>query len=197
MRRHAAIAALIATAAVTAVGGAGCGSPPPSDAGQFVPLQKDFAQFRSWTRFDLGLGIDPARADGGGAIVADGGSADAAVHVGLPRVIYLNMVPPSGSTSFPVGTILVKTTGDGTATPGETFAMAKRGGSYNAKGAAGWEWFELADATDGTPLILWRGIVPPAGEGYAGIVGGVCNECHAAFAPNDFVGSDVVSLSAF
>jgi hypothetical protein len=174
---------------MTAMSVPACSSAGAGDTGQFIPLQKDFVEFRSWVRFDLGPGIDPAR--------IDGGAADGAVHVAVPRAVYLSAVPPAGSTSFPVGTILVKTTGEGTATPGETFAMAKRGGSYNARGAAGWEWFELADATDGTPLIVWRGIVPPAGEGYAGIVGGVCNDCHAAFSGNDYVGSDELRLSAF
>jgi hypothetical protein len=185
-RRPRIVSALGVVAALTL---AACGSPPPDDTGQFVPLQKDFADFRSWTKFDLGLGLAPVQ--------VDGGAADGGVHVAVPRIIYLNMVPPPGSTAFPVGTILVKTTGEGTATPGDTFAMAKRGGSYNMRGAPGWEWFELTDATDGTPLILWRGIVPPAGEGYAGISGGVCNECHAAFAGNDYVGSDKLLLSMF
>lgn len=178
---------------------AACGSTAPGDTGQFIPLQKDFADFRSWTRFDLGVGVDPARAatDTGDGGVADGGGADGAVHVVAPRAIYLNMIPPTGSTTFPVGSILIKTTGEGTATPGDIFGMAKRGGSYNMKGAAGWEWFELVDGTDGKPLIVWRGIVPPAGEGYAGIVGGVCNDCHATFAYNDFVGSNKLLLSTF
>jgi hypothetical protein len=180
--------------AATAIAAGGCGPSTAGDTGQFVPLQKDFATFRTWMRFELGVGGDPARADAG---TPDGGGQDGGVHIVGPRTIYLNMAPPTGSTSFPVGTILVKTTADGTTTPGETFAMAKRGGTYNMRGAAGWEWFELASATDGTPLIIWRGIVPPAGEGYAGIVGGVCNDCHATFAANDYVGSDLLSLSAF
>jgi hypothetical protein len=82
--------------------------------------------------------------------------------------------------------------------PGQTFAMAKRGAPFNALGATGWEWFELVESAQSTtPAIKWRGIAPPAGETYAGVMGGACNTCHALGSANDFVPSAELSLDLF
>lgn len=151
-------------------------SPVPGGEGEtFIALQSDFATFRSW----------PSQ----GVATADTG------HVTGDRVVYLNAEPEAGVTSFPVGTILVKTIqwegGE------DVHAMAKRGGGFNPDGAVGWEWFELVSAEDGTPVIKWRGASPPEGESYGSLPGGStdtadtitgdCNQCHGALAANDFV----------
>jgi hypothetical protein len=151
----------------------------PGGTDTFIPLQRDFANYRQWRTFDLGV----AAAD--------------SVHPEGRRVVYLNQAPPMGSTAFPAGTILVKTVtpSDGSAT--SIFAMAKRGGTYNARGAVGWEWFELHDGSDGTALIVWRGITPPSGEGYGNVVGGACNTCHGLHQDNDYVASSELLLGTF
>jgi hypothetical protein len=75
------------------------------------------------------------------------------------------------------------------------FAMVKRGGSENAYGAKGWEWFELQNAADGTPGIVWRGVNPANGS-YGGNPTGGCNPCHVACG-NDSVCAKEIQLSQF
>jgi hypothetical protein len=160
----------------------GCGggaAPDPGASGVFIAFARDFEGFSSWTAFELGDDQD-----------------DGIAVVGHRR-LYINQLPPTGSSAFPVGTIVVKTIGEELPTPGQVFAMAKRGGSFNASGAIGWEWFELLKTDGTTPLILWRGITPPAGERYAGVAGGVCNTCHVLGRDNDFVPSPELLLSQF
>jgi hypothetical protein len=179
-------AALLGLAAVPclAVLLAACGAPPESsprpDAGGepevFIALQRDFLGYTTWRAFDVGS--EPI----------DG------VHTVGTRRVYLNAAPPPGRSGFPVGTILVKTIAG---EDNKTFAMVKRGGTYNANGARGWEWFELRTASDGNPAIAWRGVAPPTGEGYSAAQGGTCNGCHAAAADNDFVQSPPLRLSHF
>ena len=158
----------------------GC-QPIADDGSTFIAFQSDFVDFTNWDAFPIAAGD------------SDG------LHTGGERTVYVDPLPPSGSTSFPIGTIVVKTIGDGLGADDHTFAMAKRGGTYNASGAAGWEWFELTPGPDGTvdaePRIVWRGITPPQGEGYVGVTGGTCNDCHAAAAGNDFV--HALNLGAF
>jgi hypothetical protein len=162
--------------------GSDSGQPPPD---VFIAVEHDFAVWTQWQSYDLG--DQPADT----------------VHLGGHRTIYLNKAPPHGSTEFPVGTIMVKTVvadADGGTTPdggtSQIFAMAKRGGDYNAEGAVGWEWFELA-STDQPAIWIWRGYQPPAGQGYGGVAGGQCNTCHMAAASNDYVESPAVLLSNF
>jgi hypothetical protein len=145
----------------------------------FIPLQRDFTNYRQWRAFDLGV----AAAD--------------SVHPEGRRVVCLNQAPSSGSTAFPTGTILVKTVTPSDGSTASIFAMAKRGGTYNAQGAVGWEWFELQDGSDGTALIVWRGITPPSGEGYGNVVGGACNTCHGLHQDNDYVASSAILLGSF
>jgi hypothetical protein len=143
-------------------------------------LQGAFADFTTWNRIDLG-------ADAGG---------DGLGNVG-DRVVYLNQLPPHGSTEFPVGTIIVKTAGWGTPDAGPTFAMAKVGGCYNMDGAKDWEWFELSVPPSGKPGIVWAGVKAPAGDNYFGQAPTSCNTCHASAASNDFVPSYQLSLTTF
>lgn len=151
--------------AVVGAAFAACGPEELDTGSSFIALERDFADYRSWTSYDLG---------------PDGGIIDTA-HTSNPRVVYINRLPDAGATEFPQGTVVVKES------PLNTFAMAKRGGGYNASGAHGWEWFELLrDETSGQVSIVWRGLGPPAGEVY-GKAGQTCNMCHAANVMNDSV----------
>lgn len=142
---------------------AGCGTPTATpDAGPlnptYIALARDFDGFEQWERFDLGP--QPA----------------GSVHSAGPRSVFLRARPPKGASAFPVGTLLVKVLHTDGGTPGEIFAMAKRGGGYNAE-AAGWEWFQLEPEAQ-PRIMIWRGEQPPAKAGYAGGPAGACNECH-------------------
>lgn len=145
-----------------------CGSPATGTTTSGAPaFARDFQEYDSWEPFML---------PGTDADALDGGS----VHTAGPRTIFLNQRPPKGATEFPVGTMIVK---QGTFT---TFAMHKRGGTYNAKGAHGWEWLELQKNSAGQVVIVWQGLGPPAGEKY-GDINVTCNDCHSAASSNDSV----------
>jgi hypothetical protein len=149
-------------------------------AGGFLAFASSFTGFRSWQSWKRPAFGDPSD-----------------VHAGLPYIEYLNHAPPHGSTSFPVGTIIVKEPDDDRpATAHVAFAMVKRGAGYNAAGASGWEWFELQEAADGSIGIVWRGLGPPSGESYLGDPT-ACNDCHAAAKDNDSVLSGAIRLSGF
>jgi hypothetical protein len=152
---------------------AGMPGPAPTP-GSAVLFQRDFQGFTAWPHFDL---------------ISEVAIGDGAIHHSGKRTVYINKMPTSGATSFDTGTIIVKTMQSG-----EVFARVKRGGDYNKNGNLGWEWFELKDV-DGVWAIVWRGITPPAGFCYGGIVGGACNDCHRAFARNDFVATAALDLS--
>ncbi|MEW5849116.1 MAG: hypothetical protein AB2A00_09885 [Myxococcota bacterium] len=144
-------------------------------AGVFIAQNVDFQGFQGWEKFPVMTNA------------VDGGHAQPG-----NSTVYLNRRPPSGSTTYPVGTILMKITENGPAENWEIHAMAKRGGSYNRYGAPGWEWFELLMSTDGTqPVILWRGVEPPDGENYRdardGGFSGNCSACHGGVRDRDFV----------
>jgi hypothetical protein len=130
----------------------GCDASPAPQV--FIALGRDFAPFRSWTRFSLGDAPLEGHPDG-------------------PRFGYVKEPPRGGA--YPIGSIIVKSV---EVTPDEQswslFAMVKRGGGYNADGARGWEYFTLALTSDGAPIVLQRGASP---IGYEGGVG--CNRCHA------------------
>lgn len=169
-----------AALAVASIASLGCSrrSPPTVVAEPFIVFERDLAGFRGWEPVDL------PRSGGAGM-----------AHVAGLRREYLNRRPPAGAKTFPVGTILVKEMLEGASPGHRIFAMAKRGGGYNAEGASGWEWFELRERGDGTIGIVWRGISAPAGEGYAGRKSGGCNACHQMAASNDSVQSPLVRLT--
>lgn len=159
---------------------AGCLDHTPVPGGEgdaFVAMQADFADYRSWSALPVG--------------------AQDTGHVDGTRVVYLSGAPPADAASFPVGTRIVKTITWSGGT--DLHAMVKRGGGFNPDGAFGWEWFELVEADDGTPIIKWRGDAPPSDEAYGQLPGaetdtadtitGDCNVCHGAVAPNDYVHS--------
>jgi hypothetical protein len=145
------------------------------DSPAFIAFQRDFQGFTAWPHFD----------------VPDAPAAGGLIHPAGRRTVYINKMPAPGRTTFASGTVIVKVMENG-----DTLARVKRGGGYNMNGAPGWEWFELKQV-DADWLIVWRGITPPAGFCYGGIVGGVCNTCHAAFAGNDFVGTAALLLRDF
>ena len=162
-----------------------CGTPSTTpDAGHtsaaFIALAGDFDGFETWTRYDLGL--------------QEAGS----VHFSGERSVFLNKAPPSGSTSFPVGTVLVKIVHPhpDAGLVDQVFAMAKRGGEFNDAGAVGWEWFEL-DPSEQPPVLVWRGALPPTTRGYGGGAGGACTECHGTTTTNDSVLAPQLLLSKF
>jgi hypothetical protein len=158
---------------------AACGAEPATATPQtpFIALASDFSGFQHWRSYDLG--VQPT----------DG------LHIPGHRVIYLSHAPPHGSTSFPVGTMLVKTVINDASGETQVFAMAKRGGEYNDAGATGWEWLELA-SPDGPPEILWRGELPPNSGVYAGSKL-TCNSCHTSAANNDSVLATQLGLGTF
>jgi hypothetical protein len=86
---------------------------------------------------------------------------------------------PEGD-AYPVGTLLVKVV---QAEPDPTqwvlFAMAKRGGAYNADGARGWEFFVLRLNAAGVPALVSRGLAPTLVGGLYTVGDGLgCNSCH-------------------
>jgi hypothetical protein len=175
-----------------ALGGLGGCSGSGGDAGDggapacFDPIEASFNGFHGWMSAD-------ASNDGG---VMDG------VHGLGPMKVYWNKSPPHGSTTFPVGTIIVKETEQSDPTQRVVFAMAKEGCGYNAPtsstaGALGWQWVSLQNNADGTVKELWGGPVAPAGQTYAGMPVGDCNGCHAGAAKNDHVWDSALQLSSF
>ena len=154
-----------AALASAVLGVIGCGGGDPGadaiEPGTFLAFETSFRGFRDWEAFPAGT---------------EDGIPDSP-HLAGRRTAYLNRRPPSGSTSFPVGTIIVKEILNDDPTQNDIVARVKRGGTYNAR-APGWEWFELRSTTEGGAGILWRGVGPPAGETYLGNVEGGCNACH-------------------
>lgn len=152
----------------------GCGDEGPApEPGLFIALSEQFRDFRAWPRVAISAEVD----------VPD---------PALPFFAYANRPPPAAGERYPVGTILVHTvevTDD--PTTWEVFAMAKRGGGYNASGARDWEYFRLGFARGNVPVIVSRGFAPTDSGSYgAGMGAGAgCNACHAAegAAANDYV----------
>jgi hypothetical protein len=154
------------------LGACGADEPAAGPTGDtFLAFSSSFTGFRSWPSF---------HSDG----PADDGTVDPE-SLGA-RMLYINRAPPAGTTTFPVGTIIVEARETGAMS---VFAKVKRGGGYNQGGARDWEWFELVE----NPVtIVWRGLGPPNGESYGGDPN-ACNTCHETCgAGNDFVCSQVL-----
>jgi hypothetical protein len=138
----------------------------------FVAVARDFEDFRDWPFLELSP------------------TSLTASHPSAPRRLFFNAVPEDDAAPFPVGAILVKAVIEGDPTTWEIHAMVKRGGEYNADGAVGWEFFDLAiDASDEV-IVRWRGEGPPPGAaGYPGSTTGegACNSCHGLFPDRDYV----------
>jgi hypothetical protein len=187
-----AVLASFAFCALAAVGGSAClddkgaevpdGGPPTV----FIAQTEDFMNYEDWTSFNE----DDAHGEGAGTTTV--------------FLKYVYEMPPRGATSFPVGTIVVKTM---QATDGSMFsihAMAKRGNGFNSGGARGWEFFELALSPQGVPFYLWRGVNPPTGDQYRAILSKnnveastpelKCNDCHASSNFRDGTSGHVAEL---
>ncbi|CAN5402837.1 hypothetical protein BH09MYX1_BH09MYX1_13140 [soil metagenome] len=171
----------------------GEGSTPTPTGETYIAFGSSFGGYEGWEKFDLAAAEAP---QDGGIPLSDAGCPsghDTSAH----RVGYLNKRPPSGSTEFPVGTIIVKEMQKGTSPDTwQIFAMVKRGGGFNPNGAKNWEWFEIKRDPK-LPLVVWRGVGPPAGEGYGSPACGGCNSCHGAAASNDYVLSPQFNLKNF
>ncbi|UJR79364.1 hypothetical protein [Sandaracinus amylolyticus] len=147
---------------------AACAAPEPG--AEFVARDEDFERFLEWPSFEL-----------------PPGSLTMAHEDGATRRLYFTHVPESASAPFPVGTILVKTAELGEPSTWEIHAMVKRGGDFNATGARGWEFFDLAIDASGGVVVVWRGESPPPGAGYPGSSDGACNSCHTLVPDRDYV----------
>jgi hypothetical protein len=155
---------LILGALLSAVG---CNEGNGSGGGNtYLPLPGDFIPFRTWQRIFLGDG--PLEG-----------------HPAGPRYAYVKNVP--GPTEYPVGSIIVKTVENGTPQQWDLFAMAKRGGNYNAGGATNWEFFTLLINPDDVAIVAFSGTNPQDADRDAGIGHGysdpsgsgiTCNRCH-------------------
>jgi hypothetical protein len=183
------------------VAAGGCTASPSAagiDSGIFVAFASDFDGFHDWPHRASPAVPSPnlPPVDAGG-VAPDGAVTDGGVHPS-PQAEYWNRSPPHGSTSFPLGTIIVKETEEVDPTARQVFALVKRGGDFDPTGAVDWEWFDLTNDTDGSVVINWHGYGPPTGS--ASIYGGnpsVCNSCHLEAAANDCVWSEALQLSNF
>ena len=121
-------------AAIIALAFLGCAvDTAPSPAPEtFIAFGDSFADYRSWPSFEIMVDAAPGND-----------------HLVGPRRVFYNRLPAPGSTSFPVGTIFVKESGNGELYTRHVFAMVKRGGGFNPQGARDWEWFELVHDTSG------------------------------------------------
>ena len=130
----------------------------------YIAEQIDFAKYMTWGAIDLGMGT--------------GGTG----HPVGEEYGYRNKMAKNGE--YPVGTILVKEIHiDAIKTDWDLFAMAKRGGAYNAGGAEGWEFFTLKLDDELVPIIQTRGTNPADADsnshGYGQAENGItCNRCH-------------------
>ena len=142
----------------------------------FVAFERDFQGFREWP---------------GGAF--EELPARGQTHYAGDQRYFIRDAGRSGG-EFGVGTVIVKQARLPARPEGQLFAMVKRGGAYNAKGARGWEWFELVERADRSVAIKWRGVGAPTGEEYGGDPHGTCNNCHGTAKANDFVKSPALAL---
>jgi hypothetical protein len=156
----------------------GGSSANPTGSKVFLAFAENFRGYHSWPSFDVSA-TAPA----------------AGIHDGSLVMEYIDPTPPSGSTEFPLGTLVVKEATGGTGGD-QIFAQVKRGGGFNP-GLPNWEWFELQNVADGRDgvIVVWRG-GPPAGEKYGGNPN-ICNSCHAACGNNDGVCAPALQLSNF
>ncbi|HET9933481.1 MAG TPA: hypothetical protein VFQ35_22405 [Polyangiaceae bacterium] len=148
-------------ALLAACSGSSASDDSPSSTSSFVAFANDFKGYHSWQSFDVSA---EAKEKG--------------IHDGTV-IEYVNQLPASGSTEYPLGTLVVKEAIGG-AMGNALFAMARRGGNYNSTGVRGWEWFELENLAteDDSVKIIWRGFGPPIGEEYGGDPNSTCNTCH-------------------
>jgi hypothetical protein len=136
-----------------------------ADAATCIAFADTFKDFRTWPSTS---GVTAP----GVTVPPD----DAGIHLVGPMTTYINRRPPSGSTSFPVGTVIVKEVSEGPLQGRAIHAMVKRGGDYDPGGAVDWEWFDLQNVDESNVNIVWRGLGPRTNDSY----GGDPNICKAA-----------------
>jgi hypothetical protein len=177
------IAAWCAGAIAIAVASSSCieggGGDADGAGGTFIAFASNFTGYRGWEH-----------------VPGESPNPPLSTHTMGPRTVYINAMPPAGSKTFPVGTVIVKELEEGAIGERQVFAMVKRGGGYNTKGATDWEWFELQNVDETNVKILWHGVGPPAGEMYGGDPNGGCNGCHGAARANDFVQTTGLQLDS-
>jgi hypothetical protein len=176
--------AALATGCATQSGDGGDGGIQPP----FIPTAENFSCFRNWSS-TAGVGPDGAPDPSG---VTDGG-----IHAG-PMTTYINAKPPHGSTSFPIGTIIVKEQKVPPLTQRQIFAMAKRGPDqgmpFSPNGAVNWEFYELQNIDSCNVSIVWSRI-PINSDPYASNPE-ICDECHVLAKSNDYVWTAGLNLSS-
>jgi hypothetical protein len=146
----------------------------------FIAKQSDFLSYKDWMPFKKDTPTDHGGVSG-------------------TRTVYVNELPVD--EKFPLGSILLKTVKMANSDDTSVHAMAKRGNGFNARGAVGWEYFELLLDKTGVPIIMWRGEKPPSGEMYQALPGAKmssateddCNSCHAE-GKDGMLGDDIVNL---
>jgi hypothetical protein len=159
---------LLALALALGSGLAACDGSTGGDDGTFIALQSSFAGFRQWQSYYLG-------------------DNELAGHPPGKRYGYIKQ--KTTDSKYPVGAVILKTVESGTSEADwELFGMAKRGGSFNAGGAVGWEFFTMRIGSTGEPVIYSRGANPSdadadgglTGTGYSDPAGSgtTCNRCH-------------------
>jgi len=135
---------------------------------EYIADDSSFSGYMSWPLESQNQGPDPAVGE---------------AHIGndstVTRWIYFKNGQDPVSGGYPVGTIIVKHSGNPDLTVNEYTAMVKRGNDFNPNGGD-WEWFILnangTIASDGSGGKL-RG---------ANLLDGNCVACHA-FATADYV----------
>jgi hypothetical protein len=135
---------------------------PREGPGTFIAFDPDFADYRSWRAHDLGvlapLGHPPGR-----------------------QTLYVSRPLAPGAARYEDRAIIVREIqSDPDRTKWDLFAMARRGGGYNASGSLDWEFFILSLDSQGVPHVVARGI-SPAESGptpYHPGEGVTCNTCH-------------------
>jgi hypothetical protein len=164
---------------------AGGSDAPVAEKKLFIAQNSSFKNYQDWTAFKITVKSE---------------------HEGLSgeTAIYVSQLPNTETKTFPVGTILFKTTLVNGFDKPVVHAMSKRGSGFNADGALGWEYFELLMGKGDVPYILWRGSKPPAGEMYQALLGAMsvvrpmttdadCNSCHEQ-GTDGALGDDVLTL---
>jgi hypothetical protein len=130
---------------------------------EFVADDSSFSNFMSWVLEAENQGPDPSL-----------GMAHAGNDETVTRRVYFKDGQDPVSGEYPVGTIIVKHSGNPDQTVNEFTAMVKRGNDFNPDGGD-WEWFMLnADgsiATEPQSGMKMRG---------ANLMDGMCLSCHSA-----------------
>jgi len=177
--------------AALAVEAAGCNGSDAADADAgCVPFDPQVNASNQVTAFDNFCNWTSAPA-------TNSEDAGDGIHAPGPLTVYWNNSPPHGSSTFPMGTIIIKESQQADVTTRTAFAMVKRGCGFNADGAQNWEWFSVADNGNCTMTLLWRGAFAPVGETYSGKPAGDCNSCHGMVVDNDYVWDTALQLSNF